>query len=120
MSLLKEWMTYTQTCFSKHLELVDLDMIELREQDGERIVELAHLWYREVFLPNLRNTVITNIIIAWGFRSNAITFIIFPEWLKLYPITLNKPNPTEKRMRTCSNQPTSSVNVLYLKNQENI
>ena len=35
-------------------KLVDLDMIELREQDGERIVELAHLWYREVFLPNLK------------------------------------------------------------------
>ena len=29
-------------------------MIELREQDGERVVEIAHLWYREIFLPNLK------------------------------------------------------------------
>lgn len=35
-------------------QLVLLDMIELREQDGERIVEIAHLWYREIFLPNLK------------------------------------------------------------------
>jgi len=34
--------------------LVRLDMVELREQDGEQLVEIAHLWYREIFLPNLK------------------------------------------------------------------
>ena len=35
-------------------KLVRCDMVELREHDGEYIVEIAHLWYREIFLPNLK------------------------------------------------------------------
>ncbi len=45
------------TVLQKTLDrLIELDMVEIREHDGEHIVEIAHLWYREVFLPNLKES----------------------------------------------------------------
>lgn len=36
--------------------LVDLDMVQIIEEDGVRIVEIAHLWYQEIFLPKLKDS----------------------------------------------------------------
>ena len=81
-------------------------MIELREQDGERIVELARLWYRSL-LTNLKEYRRKQYHHCLGFRSNAIIHNV-PRVVETYPITEHV-NPT-RRMRTYNS--CSSVNVL--------
>ena len=101
--------------------LVHLDMIELREQDGERMVEIAHLWYREIFLPNLKEYRRKQHHHCLGVSLERYHIHkLSRALLKHFHTTLNMLNLTAKRMHTYGNLPINSDNVLYLKRRESI